>query len=131
MITAKIVCFVFLGTTVLFSWSFSQSSVANTLQQHTIDGGGISSGKQYTLIGMIGQQNAPYSEGGQYELLGGFVPSAHLGIVEFKDFARFATFWMQTGSGLPADLYEDGKINYEDLLEFTNVWLSYVHTTGR
>jgi hypothetical protein len=30
---------------------------------------------------------------------------------------------MQTGAGLPADLYEDGVINYDDLLEFTNVWL--------
>jgi hypothetical protein len=30
---------------------------------------------------------------------------------------------MQSGSGLPADLHEDGFIDYDDLLEFVNVWL--------
>ena len=41
----------------------------------TIDGGGgTSSGGQYTLSGTIGQPDASYSAGGDYELLGGFWP---------------------------------------------------------
>jgi len=32
-------------------------------------------------------------------------------------------YWMQSGSDLPADLHEDGFVDYDDLLEFTNVWL--------
>ena len=38
----------------------------------TIDGGGgTSSGGTYTLTGTIGQHDAAYSQGQQYELLGG------------------------------------------------------------
>jgi hypothetical protein len=58
---------------------------------HTIDGGGgRSSGGQYVLTGTIGQPDADYSSGGNYELLGGFWPGGPLCIVEFEDFARFA-----------------------------------------
>jgi hypothetical protein len=39
----------------------------------TIDnGGGTSVGGQYVLTGTIGQPDAGYSEGGSFELLGGF-----------------------------------------------------------
>jgi hypothetical protein len=94
------------------------------LDWFTIDGGGgQSSGGDYVLTGTIGQPDAGYLGGGNYELLGGFWVGGPLCIVEFEDFARFAVYWMQSGAGLPADLYEDGTINYDDLLEFANLWL--------
>jgi hypothetical protein len=95
-----------------------------SIDWYTIDGGGgQSSGGQYILTGTIGQPDAGYLDGDNYELLGGFWVGGPLCIVNFEDFANFAIYWLQTGSGLPADLYEDGVINYDDLLEFANVWL--------
>jgi len=95
-----------------------------SISWYTIDGGGgQSSGGQYVLTGTIGQPDAGYHGGGNYELLGGFWVGGPLCIVEFEDFARFAIYWMQSGSGLPADLYPDGFIDYDDLLEFANLWL--------
>jgi hypothetical protein len=45
----------------------------------TIDGGGgQSSGGPYVLTGTIGQPDAGYSEGGSYELLGGFWPGGQV-----------------------------------------------------
>ena len=91
----------------------------------TIDGGGRqSSGGQYVLTGTIGQPDAAYSNGGNYELLGGFWPGGPLCFVEFEDFARFAVDWLQSGIDLPADLYPDNAVNADDLLEFVNWWLS-------
>ena len=75
------------------------------------------------LTGTIGQPDAGYSEGGDYEVLGGFWVGGSLCIVNFVDFANFAEYWLQSGSGLPADLYEDSFIDYDDLLEFANLWL--------
>ncbi len=94
------------------------------LSWHTIDGGGgQSSGGQYVLTGTIGQPDAGYLGGDNYELLGGFWVGGPLCIVNFIDFANFAEYWLQSGAGLPADLYEDGTIDYDDLLEFANTWL--------
>jgi hypothetical protein len=90
----------------------------------TIDGGGgQSSGGPYILTGTIGQPDAGYLGGDNYELLGGFWVGGPLCIVEFEDFARFAVYWMQSGIDLPADLYPDDVVNYDDLLEFANFWL--------
>ncbi len=90
----------------------------------TIDGGGgQSSGGPYVLTGTIGQPDAGYHGDGNYELLGGFWVGGPLCIVNFEDFANFAIYWLQSGTGLPADLYEDGTINCDDLLEFANLWL--------
>ena len=51
----------------------------------TIDGGGgQSSGGPYTLTGTIGQPDAAWSSGGQYELLGGFWPGGPLCFVDFE-----------------------------------------------
>jgi len=95
-----------------------------SISWYTIDGGGgQSSGGPYILTGTIGQPDAGYLGGGNYELLGGFWVGGPLCIVEFEDFARFAIYWMQSGAGLPADLYEDGLIDYDDLLEFADLWL--------
>ena len=91
---------------------------------HTIDGGGgQSSGGPYTLTGTIGQPDAAYSAGDNYELLGGFWPGGPLCIVDFQDFARFAQYWLQSGSDLPADLYKDDTIDEKDLREFCQEWL--------
>ena len=95
-----------------------------TLEWSTIDGGGgQSSGGPYVLTGTIGQPDAEYSSGGNYELLGGFWPGGPLCFVEFEDFARFAVYWLQSGIDLPADLYPDNTVNPADLLEFVNWWL--------
>jgi len=45
--------------------------------------------------------------------------------VEFDDFARFAEYWLETGSDLPADLYEDDIVNLLDLEKFVEDWLYY------
>ena len=95
---------------------------------HTIDGGGgQSTGGQYSLTATIGQHDAAYSQGGDYEVLGGFWPGGPLCFVEFDDFARFAGFWLATGSDLPADLYDDGGniVDENDLKEFVDYWLWY------
>ena len=92
----------------------------------TIDGGGgRSSNGQYILTGTIGQPDAAYSESGNYELLGGFWPGDPMCLVDFEDFAKFAKYWLQSGTGLPADLYEDGTVNVLDLEKFVEEWLCY------
>jgi len=94
----------------------------------TIDGGGgRSSGGPYTLTGTIGQPDAAWSSGGQYELLGGFWPGGPLCFVDFESFARFAELWLVTGGDLPADLYKDEEniINMLDLKVFVDYWLCY------
>jgi hypothetical protein len=109
---------------LLASWLFAQSGGDYVLHWSTIDGGGgQSSGGPYILSGTIGQPDAAYSDGGRYELLGGFWPGGPVCIVDFKDFARFAQYWLQTGSDLPADLYKDNTIDEKDLREFVTEWL--------
>ena len=101
---------------------------AYLLDWSTIDGGGgQSSGGPYTLTGTIGQPDAAYSAGGQYELLGGFWPGGPLCIVDFYSFARFAEQWLETGTGLPTDLYEDedNTVNLLDLKVFVEEWLYF------
>jgi len=91
---------------------------------HTIDGGGGSSGGgPYMLTGTIGQPDAAYSAGGEYELLGGFWPGGPLCIVDFDEFALFAENWLDTGAGLPADLDGNGAVNLDDLKMFVYEWL--------
>lgn len=92
----------------------------------TIDGGGgTSSGRQYIVSGTIGQHDATYSAGGDYELLGGFWTGEPLCVVDFHHYARFAEYWLDTGSNLPADLYEDNIVNWLDLKLFVDEWLYY------
>ena len=96
------------------------------LNWHTIDGGGgVSAGGTYIIRGTIGQPDAAYLEGGDYELLGGFWPAEPLCIVNFKDYAAFANFWRLNGSGMDADLYQDDTIDYRDLKVIADYWLCY------
>ena len=102
------------------------ASAEYELSWHTIDGGGgTSSGGPYTLTGTIGQPDAAWSSGGQYELLGGFWPGGPLCFVDFHHYARFAEWWLEEGTGSPADLYkdEDNIVNWLDLKLFVDEWL--------
>ena len=110
---------------VLFVMSAaSVSSGQYELSWYTIDGGGgTSSGGPYVLTGTIGQPDAAYSAGGNYEVLGGFWPGGPLCIVSFDDYARFAELWRNVGTGLPADLDGSGEVDFGDLKDFADLWL--------
>jgi hypothetical protein len=106
----------------------AQSGGDYILEWSTIDGGGgTSSGAEYVLSGTAGQPDAGEMTGGQYELSGGFWPRKPLCLVNFEHFARFAEYWLQTGTGLPADLYEDqyNIVDWLDLGVFVDDWLYY------
>ncbi len=108
--------------------AISNASGEYEISWYSIDGGGgRSSGGPYELVGTIGQPDAAYSSGGNYELLGGFWPGGPLCFVNFEHFARFAEQWWLTGTGLPADLYEDlnNQVNWHDLRVFVEQWLCY------
>ena len=95
---------------------------------HTIDGGGgTSSGGQYVVTGTIGQHDATHSYSDDYELLGGFWPGGPTCFIDFEHFARFAQYWLETGTDLPADLYKDENniVDYYDLDAFVYEWLGY------
>ena len=72
----------------------------------------------------LGLENVSIT-GGNYEVLGGFWPGGPLCFVEFGDFARFAEYWLESGTGLPADLNGSGMVDLYDLKEFVLEWLCY------
>ena len=111
----------------LVSPAVAQSGGDYVLEWSTIDGGGgQSSSGQYIINGTIGQPDAAYSEGGSYELLGGFWPAEPLCTVNFKDFAAFAYKWRLTQPAtMDSDLYQDGTINERDLKVIADYWLCY------
>ncbi len=120
-----------ISTILLVALAESSANGQYELSWYTIDGGGgRSSGGDFTLTGTIGQPDAAYSAGGSYELLGGFWPGGPLCFVDFEHFARFADYWLVTGTGLPADLYEDinNIVNKLDLKVFVDYWLCYCPT---
>jgi hypothetical protein len=92
----------------------------------TIDGGGqTSTGGSFSLTGTIGQADAGMMSGGGYDLLGGFWSGLPICIVDFHLYAIFAEYWLETGSDLPADLYQDDIIDEYDLELFVDEWLDY------
>ena len=106
--------------TLLFMVSMVNADYS--IEWHTIDGGGGQSrGGPYVLTGTIGQPDADWASGGNYEVLGGFWPGGPLCFVEFDDFARFAEHWWLKGIG--ADLNEDTIIDFEDVSWFADFWL--------
>ena len=124
--TSKCVALVFILAMISSAWCMTGGQYE--LNWSTIDdGGGVSSGGPYQLVGTIGQPDAAYSAGGSYELLGGFWTGGPLCFVDFYSFARFAEHWLEKGTGLPADLYEDeyDTVNLFDLKMFVNEWLEY------
>jgi hypothetical protein len=115
-----------LSLLIFLSVTLGQSGGPYVLEWSTIDGGGgVSRGGQYIVSGTIGQPDAGVSSGGGYELLGGFWSAAPLCTVDFRHFARFAEYWLETGSDLPADLYEDDIVDELDLELFVDKWLCY------
>jgi hypothetical protein len=112
-------------TLILAALVFASVGVGDyKIVQHTIDGGGgTSAGGQYVLSGTIGQPDAGYSEGGNYELLGGFWPGGPFCFVGFEQFSTFAEYWLETGSNLPGDLNGNGIVDLYDLKLFVDVWL--------
>ena len=106
---------------------FSLPALADyDISWYTIDGGGgVSSGGAYIIRGTAGQPEAGAMSGGDYELLGGFWPGEPMCFVDFEHFARFADYWLVSGSGLPADLYEDDIVDWLDVDEFVYEWLYY------
>jgi hypothetical protein len=106
----------------------SSASGYYELTWSTIDGGGgTGSGGPYTITCTIGQPDAAWSSGGNYEVLGGFLTGGPLCMVDFKSFARFAEYWLEKGTGLPADLYKDRYyiVDGLDLQVFVDQWLCY------
>ena len=106
--------------------ALAQSGGPYVLNWSTIDGGGgASSGGEFRLRGTIAQPDAGYSSADEYEVTGGFWSGGPLCFVEFEDYAKFASFWLQTGTDLPGDLYKDkfDTVNFDDLGEFVYWWL--------
>lgn len=102
------------------------------LTWNTIDGGGgTSSGGSFVLTGTIAQHDAAYSEGGPYEILGGFWPGGPVCFVDFEHFARFAEYWLEPDCNElnnwcdGADLNHQDGVDFVDLREFTDKWLWY------
>ena len=92
----------------------------------TIDcGGGTSTGDDFALSGTIGQPDVGAIAGGDYKLFGGFWPGGTICFVNLEHFARFASYWLDTGPDIPADLYKDNIINELDLMKFADYWLWY------
>jgi hypothetical protein len=97
-----------------------------SIDWYTIDGGGgTSTGGPYILTGTIGQHDASHSQSEVFIVMGGFWPSGPTCIVNLEHFASFAEYWLMTGPGLPADLYDDGgqTVNIDDLGVFLDYWL--------
>ncbi len=116
---------------LMFLLSVSIANADYSISWHTIDGGGgRSSGGDYVLTATIGQPDAAAMSGGNYELLGGFLPGGPLCFVDFESFARFAEHWLEPGTGSPADLFVDvdNKVNRLDLQVFVDNWLCYCPT---
>jgi hypothetical protein len=110
---------------LLLLWLTLIANANYNISWHTIDGGGgRSAGGQYVLTGTIGQPDASYSSSEKYELFGGFWPGGPLCIVQFDDFARFAEYWLETGTGLAGDIDKDGDVDMEDLRRFADYWLA-------
>ena len=117
---------------LLLSLMISVSDANYELTWSTIDGGGgRSSGGPYELLVTIGQPDAAAVSGGNYELLGGFLPGGPLCFVDFEHFARFAEHWLEEicdeGNNWcnGADLNQLDGVNGVDLRLFVEAWLCY------
>jgi hypothetical protein len=113
----------------------STASAEYEVRWYTIDGGGgRSSGGDFTLTGTIGQPDAAWSKGGNYELLGGFWPGGPLCFVDFEHYARFAQHWLDKPCNEGnnwcggADLNQLEGVNRVDLKLFVEEWLCYCPT---
>jgi len=114
---------------VLVAWASILALAVDVVADYKIvwqsidGGGGQSSGAQYVLNATIGQPDADWCSGGDFEMLGGFRPGGPLCFVEFSDFARFADLWLV--DDLTADVDGDEDVDFADLQSLTDYWLSY------
>ena len=83
----------------------------------------MSTGGRYVLTGTIGQPDAGWTSGSEYEVLGGFWPGGPLGVVNFESFAMFAEQLLAAGSLLTGDLDGDSDVDLADLGWFADYWL--------
>ncbi len=109
----------------------------NPLSKLSVGGDGFAntgvygSGGDYVLIATTGQPEAGASSGGDYELLGGFLPGGPLCLVDFEHFTRFAEHWLEEicdeGNNWcnGADLNQVNGVNGVDLRLFVEEWLCY------
>ena len=102
-----------------------------SIEWYTIDGGGgTSSGGPYQLTGTIGQPDADYLAGNQYELLGGFWVGGPLCIVNLEHFATFASYWLDGPCNESnnwcggADLNQLNDVDIDDLTILASEWLN-------
>jgi hypothetical protein len=124
-----------LSISMLTTLAPSNAGAEYELSWYTIDGGGgRSSGGDFSLVGTIGQPDAAYSAGGNYELLGGFWPGGPLCFVNFEHFARFAEHWLDKPCNEGnnwcggADLNKLEGVDRVDLKLFVEEWLCYCPT---
>ena len=109
---------------LLTMFAVSTASGEYDLSWYTIGG-------PYILTGTIGQPDAAWSSGGDYELLGGFWPGGPLCFVDFESYARFAEHWLDEpcdeGNNFcgGADLNHEDGVNELDLKLFVEEWLCY------
>ncbi|MCK4999666.1 MAG: hypothetical protein KAS23_09025 [Anaerohalosphaera sp.] len=97
-----------------------------SIKWYTVDGGGMqSSGGQFVVTGTIGQPDADDSAGDTKNIDGGFWTDLPPCVVNLELFSQFAEYWLEVGSGIPADLYVDSHVNILDLQVFADNWLCY------
>ena len=102
--------------------AFGQTGGPYELSWSTIyGGGGQSAGGDHVLTATIGQPDAAWSRGGDYELLDGFWPGGPLCFVDFESYARFAELWRDSGVGIAADLDRSGLVDFNDLKKFADL----------
>lgn len=116
------VLFIVLVLVFFVSSVFGQSGGPYELSWSTIDGGGgVSMGEGYELFGTIGQADADWSDGGGYEVLGGFLPGGPLCMVDFGDFANFAIHWLEVPCSESNDWCGGADLNHVDDVDFVDL----------
>ncbi len=112
--------------------AWAQTAGDFDLSWSTIDGGGgTSSGGDFTLRGTIGQPDAEFMVGGDYELIGGFWSGVPVCIVDLAHFARFAEHWLEMDCDdlnnwcNGADLNHLDDVDSVDLGLLADEWLGY------
>ena len=101
------------------TYEISQSSQAG--------GGGNSSGGDFDIAGSIGQVVAGPMQGGQFQMVGGYVPADVStcarsdincdGMIDGSDLGILLMMWgpCPSGAGCPGDINSDGSVDGSDL----------------
>lgn len=109
--------------------ALAQTGGVYELNWNTIDGGGVSSGGRYSLSAIIGEAEAGAMSGGNYELIGGFLPGGPVCIVDFYHFSLLAEHWLEAPCNAGndwcggADLDQLGDVDFNDVDLFVEEWL--------